>query len=172
MVASPASAAEAWDTYSIDKRTVRPGETFTITMTLTNTETTDIAFVYEYIEPGWPGTLEITGTFRRAAAKPGNAEVLGDGESYIHWGVDDGGAYLLWRIEGGSSAEWPVCVYDAGELTVLPYGLVEFLARACTGGLPADLQRMFGQGGHEFLHWQDQYRRDTERYGSESYLGG
>ncbi|MGW2372135.1 MULTISPECIES: SMI1/KNR4 family protein [Kitasatospora] len=116
--------------------------------------------------------VEITGTFRRAAAKPRNAEILGDGESYIHWGMDEGGVYYLWRIEGESSADWPVCLYDAGELTVLPFGIVEFLARACTGGLPDKLQRRFGKGGHEFLHWQDEYRRDTERYDSGSYNGG
>ncbi len=54
MTTSPASAAERWDTYSADRSTIRPGETFTITMTLTNSETTDISFVYEYVEPLWP----------------------------------------------------------------------------------------------------------------------
>ncbi|MER7772951.1 SMI1/KNR4 family protein [Kitasatospora sp. NPDC096140] len=116
--------------------------------------------------------VEITGTFRRAAAKPRIAEVLGDGTSYVHWGMDDGGAYYLWRVEGRSSAEWPVCVYESGELTVLPYGIVEFLARACTGSLPEDLQRRFSGSGHEFLHWQDEFRRDTEQYGSGSFIGG
>ncbi|MEV6257053.1 SMI1/KNR4 family protein [Nocardia sp. NPDC051911] len=116
--------------------------------------------------------VEITGTFRRAAAKPYRAEILGDGDMYIHWGVDGGGDfYYLWRVEGESSAEWPVCVYD-DELTVLPYGMVEFLARACTGGLPGELQCKFRGNGHEFLHWQDQYRRDVEQYGSGSYIPG
>ncbi|MEV7025129.1 SMI1/KNR4 family protein [Kitasatospora sp. NPDC093558] len=111
--------------------------------------------------------VEITGTFRVAAAKPYKAELLGAGEAYVRWGVDDGGVSHLWRIEGGSSAEWPVCVYGDGELTVLPYGFAEYLARACTGGLPGKLQRRFGtDDDHEFLHWQDQFRRDTERYAS------
>ncbi|KDN87781.1 SMI1/KNR4 family protein [Kitasatospora cheerisanensis] len=124
--------------------------------------------------PGHQNTsiLELTGTFRRAAAEPYMARDLGDGEAYIHWGVDGGGGSYLWRIEGESSAEWPVCVYEDG-LTVLPYGMVEFLARACTEGLPPDLQgKLRGGGGHEFLHWQDQYRRDAEQYGSDSYIGG
>ncbi|WP_371493496.1 SMI1/KNR4 family protein [Kitasatospora sp. NBC_00374] len=115
--------------------------------------------------------VDITGAFRRAAAKPYIAEDLGDGEAYIHWGMDDGGVYYLWRVEGESSAEWPVYVYG-DELTVLPYGIVELLARACTGGLPRELQRRFRGNGHEFLHWQDRYRRDVEQYGSGSYIGG
>ncbi|WP_328952669.1 hypothetical protein [Kitasatospora purpeofusca] len=48
MMTSPASAAEGWSTYSADKSTIGPGETLTITMALTNTETTDISFAYEY----------------------------------------------------------------------------------------------------------------------------
>jgi hypothetical protein len=118
------------------------------------------------------GLVELTGTFRLAAAQPRHAEILGDGEAYIHWGMDDGGVYYLWRIQGASSAEWPVCVYGNGKLTVLPFGIVEFLARACTDRLPDDLRRAFQGDGHEFLHWQDQYRRDTEQWGSSSYSGG
>ncbi|MFE4356905.1 MULTISPECIES: hypothetical protein [Streptomycetaceae] len=68
MLTSPASAEATWDSYSIDRQTVRPGETFTITMTLTNTETTDIVFSYEYIEPNWP--MNVT---------PGIVEAVGCG---------------------------------------------------------------------------------------------
>ncbi|RJO77675.1 hypothetical protein D5S18_08050 [Nocardia panacis] len=121
----------------------------------------------------WYGSsiVEITGTFRHAVAtEPWHAEVLGDGHSYIHWGMDGGGVYYLWRIEGASSAEWPVCLYS-DDLTVLPYGMVEFLARACTDGLPEE-QRRFRGSDHEFLHWQDEYRLVTEQLGDASYSGG
>ncbi|MEV4615483.1 SMI1/KNR4 family protein [Kitasatospora sp. NPDC049258] len=116
--------------------------------------------------------METTEAFRRAAVQSHVAEVVGDAEAYIQWGLDDGAVSYLWRVEGESSAEWPVCVYEEGEMTVLPYGIVEFLARACTGGLPRKLQCRFDSNSHEFLHWQDQYRRDVEQYGSGSYIGG
>ncbi|MFJ9776802.1 hypothetical protein ACIRVF_37155 [Kitasatospora sp. NPDC101157] len=95
-----------------------------------------------------------------------------DGEAYLHGGMDDGGVSYLWRTDGESSAEWPVCVYREGEPTVLSYGIVEFLARACTTGLPGKLQRRFDGDGHEFLTWKDLYRRDAERYGFGSHHGG
>ncbi|MFH8386330.1 hypothetical protein ACH4E7_36310, partial [Kitasatospora sp. NPDC018058] len=44
--------------------------------------------------------------------------------------------------------------------------------RACTDRLPDDLRRAFQGDSHEFLHWQDEYRRDTEQWGSSSYTGG
>lgn len=65
LVTAPASAA-APDrvTYSVDRPVVRPGETFTVSMVLRNTETTDIVFAYEYLEAiwplnTWPGIVEV-----------------------------------------------------------------------------------------------------------------
>ncbi|MFE4512961.1 hypothetical protein ACFRMQ_02020 [Kitasatospora sp. NPDC056783] len=66
LVASPASAAAADPriTYSVDKPVVRPGETFTVSMALRNTETTGVVFAYQYIEANyplntWSGIIEV-----------------------------------------------------------------------------------------------------------------
>lgn len=54
MMTSPASAATTWASFSVDRPTVVVGDTFTITLTLTNTESTDISFAYQFIQPTWP----------------------------------------------------------------------------------------------------------------------
>lgn len=107
----------------------------------------------------------ITATFRRAAAKPRNAGPLGaPGEAFVRWGVDDGGRSYLWRTDGADSDGWPVCLYAEGELTVYPFGFVEFLARLCEDSLPAGSEQVLGPGPRVFVHWREARRREAEAW--------
>ncbi|MFD7164542.1 COG1361 family protein [Streptomyces violascens] len=52
-VDTPANADTADLTFSTDRDTVTPGSTVDLTMTLTNTQSTEIRFVYQSIQPTW-----------------------------------------------------------------------------------------------------------------------
>ncbi|MFE4857108.1 hypothetical protein [Streptomyces sp. NPDC056670] len=61
-VGTPAEADTADLTFSTDRTAVTPGSTVELTMTLTNTQSTEIRFVYQTIRPTW-------GTERQADLK-------------------------------------------------------------------------------------------------------
>ncbi|WP_406203225.1 hypothetical protein OH807_26385 [Kitasatospora sp. NBC_01560] len=65
MVTTPASAAGG-AAFSVDKHTATGGDTLTVTLSLTNNESTDIYFAYQFIQPVWPlnstpGFIVVTG---------------------------------------------------------------------------------------------------------------
>ncbi|MER6302130.1 hypothetical protein ABT247_21575 [Kitasatospora sp. NPDC001539] len=60
--AQPASAAVGGATFAVDRATAKPGDQLILTLSLTNTETTDISFAYEYIQPIWPAN-QLNGAF-------------------------------------------------------------------------------------------------------------
>ncbi|MFE4514482.1 hypothetical protein ACFRMQ_09885 [Kitasatospora sp. NPDC056783] len=67
--AQPASAATTRDdgvitgvSASVDKKTAAPGDVLTLTLSLTNTESTPITFAYEWIGPSFPSNT-LTGAF-------------------------------------------------------------------------------------------------------------
>ncbi|RCH65680.1 hypothetical protein DT019_26565 [Streptomyces sp. SDr-06] len=70
----PANADTADLTYATDTATVVPGSTVDLTMTLTNTQTTGIRFVYQSIQPTWDtarqGDLKYTLVACDAAGDP------------------------------------------------------------------------------------------------------
>ncbi|MFE6051188.1 hypothetical protein ACFQ6N_10555 [Kitasatospora sp. NPDC056446] len=60
--AQPASATVSGIAFSVDKKTAKPGDQLTLTLSLTNTETSDIFFAYEFIQPTWPSN-QATGIY-------------------------------------------------------------------------------------------------------------
>ncbi|MFG3054626.1 hypothetical protein ACGFZP_27225 [Kitasatospora sp. NPDC048239] len=52
--APPASATVSGASLSVDRHTATAGTLLTISLSLTNTESTDINFAYEFIQPTWP----------------------------------------------------------------------------------------------------------------------
>ncbi|MER8100789.1 hypothetical protein [Kitasatospora sp. NPDC094016] len=56
--AQPASAAVSGSSFAVDRKTAAAGDQLTLTLSLTNTETTDIYFAYEFIQPIWPANQE------------------------------------------------------------------------------------------------------------------
>ncbi|MER0449487.1 hypothetical protein ABR738_33880 [Streptomyces sp. Edi4] len=52
-VGTPANADTADLTFSTDTASVTPGSTMELTITLTNTQSTDVRFVYQSIRPTW-----------------------------------------------------------------------------------------------------------------------
>ncbi|MFJ9948100.1 hypothetical protein [Kitasatospora sp. NPDC091207] len=66
MISTPASAAETYGhTYVVDRHTAGSGDTLTVTISLTNTESTDLSFAYEFVQPAWPlnethGLIQVT----------------------------------------------------------------------------------------------------------------
>ncbi|MFI8457238.1 hypothetical protein [Kitasatospora sp. NPDC085464] len=64
--AQPASAAVSGTAFAVDKSTAKAGDQLTLTLSLTNTETSDIYFAYEAVQPTWPansqaGAFTVTG---------------------------------------------------------------------------------------------------------------
>ncbi|SOB83460.1 hypothetical protein SAMN06272789_3667 [Streptomyces sp. 1331.2] len=56
--AQPASAAVSGTTFAVNKSTAAPGDQLTLTLTLANTESSDIYFAYEFIQPIWPANQQ------------------------------------------------------------------------------------------------------------------
>ncbi|MER7750641.1 hypothetical protein [Kitasatospora sp. NPDC097643] len=56
--AQPASADVGGTSFAVNKATALPGDQLTLTLSLTNTETTDISFAYEFIQPIWPANQQ------------------------------------------------------------------------------------------------------------------
>ncbi|MFF0412705.1 hypothetical protein ACFYUY_19985 [Kitasatospora sp. NPDC004745] len=60
--AQPASATVNGTNFSVDKSTAKAGDQLTLTLALTNNETSDIYFAYESIQPTWPAN-QLNGAF-------------------------------------------------------------------------------------------------------------
>uniref|UniRef100_A0AAU2UYK0 Uncharacterized protein n=1 Tax=Streptomyces sp. NBC_00003 TaxID=2903608 RepID=A0AAU2UYK0_9ACTN len=81
-VDTPANADTADLTFSTDRDAVTPGSTVDLTMTLTNTQSTEIRFVYQSIQPTWdtsgrPGLKYALVSCEAAAADCKDAARLG-----------------------------------------------------------------------------------------------
>ncbi|MEV7772882.1 hypothetical protein [Kitasatospora sp. NPDC086791] len=79
----PASAAVNGTAFAVNKSTANPGDQLTLTLSLTNNETTDISFAYEFIQPIWPANQQV-GAFTVIGCGGDNTDCAFGGNN-AHW---------------------------------------------------------------------------------------
>ncbi|MEU9042308.1 MULTISPECIES: hypothetical protein [unclassified Kitasatospora] len=80
--AQPASAAVSGPAFAVDKSTAKAGDQLTLTLSLTNTETSDIYFAYETISPTWPANTSGAFTVTSCTGDTVDCVISGNGANF------------------------------------------------------------------------------------------
>ncbi|MFE7589038.1 hypothetical protein ACFU6K_06520 [Kitasatospora sp. NPDC057512] len=87
LTAQPASAAVNGARFSVSRSTAAPGDRLTLTMSLTNTEDSDIYFAYGSLQPTWPANLQ-DGSFTITGCPTNGVNNCYVNGNSVHFGFD------------------------------------------------------------------------------------